>query len=185
MSDVDASGIGGAAKKRGPPAFQMYAPDRLADRTFKAMRAAERGLLHSIELECWVNGSVPADHHELARILSMDAAEVEAAFTERVWRFLERREGTETVIVCPDLDEYRAKLEAKRASMSTGGRKGADSRWKDKPPNGDPNGDPKGRLRGEERKGEERKGVVFKESDKSEHREWLDDNAGPSPSLKE
>jgi len=149
--------------RRGPPAFQMYAPDRLADRNFKAMSVGERGLLHTIELECWVNGSVPAEPWEMARTLGLDVSEVSEALTARVWRYLERRDGSEPVIVCPDLEEYRNQQAARRAGMSAGGKKGAENRWKGKQAIGLANGDPNGPLRGEERKGEERKGVYMEE----------------------
>jgi hypothetical protein len=172
-----------APKKRGPPAFQMYAPDRLADRNFKAMSVAERGLLHTIELECWVNGSVPADKRELARTLSLDLPEVESSLTSRVWRYLEQQEGQD-VIVCPELVDYRKYLDTRRASMSSGGRRGADNRWKGKrsgiPPNGEANGDATATLRGEELKGEERKGEFFKDEQSLENREWLNQYEGPA-----
>lgn len=44
-----------------PPAYQEYAADMLSNRHFRMMTLQQRGLLYTLRLECWVNGSVPCD----------------------------------------------------------------------------------------------------------------------------
>ena len=109
-----------------PPAYQEYAANLLADRGFRSMSAIERGVLHSIRLECWVNECVPSDPAALARVLGLDGAEVAAGLTSRVLRYLARKESPESVLVCPQLDAYRAQLDERRAKLSDGGRRGAE-----------------------------------------------------------
>lgn len=168
---------------RGPPAFQMYAPDRLASRHFKAMSAAERGLLHTMELELWVNSTVPCDIRELARVLGMEAAEVKSALTPRVLHFFERREGSECVYVSPDLEAYRQQQRERHARQSEGGRRGAKERWQSNKnattcPNGLAIDQANGPLRGEEQRGAEQNRVYKKGG---EHDEFIAELDGPSP----
>lgn len=113
-------------ERRNPPAYQEYAADLLADRGFRSMSAAERGVLFSMRLECWCNRSVPADPASLARVLGLEASEVKDGLTERVLRYFEAQEGAECVLVCPQLDAYRTRLDERHAKMSEGGRRGAD-----------------------------------------------------------
>ena len=57
------------ARKRPAPAYQEYASDILANRSYRAMTLAERGLWDTIRKECWVNGSVSSSKPELAKYL--------------------------------------------------------------------------------------------------------------------
>lgn len=155
----------------------MYASDRLASREFKLMTLAERGLLHSCELECWMNGNVPADVGDLARTLGLQVEEVQAAFTERVLARFRRAEG---MLTCPDLEGYRARLDEHHRRKSEGGKKGADIRWRhgtpDSSPNASPNGIPNGSLKGDEMQGKERQGQPSGRTDDLEaHRSWIAD----------
>ena len=112
--------------RRPPPAFQMYSSDRLADRQFKMMSLGERGLLHTLELECWSNGSVPAEFRALARIMGLEEAEIKAALSERVLvRFT--RSGDD--LISPELEAYRQKLDEHFRKKSEGGKKGMQARW--------------------------------------------------------
>jgi hypothetical protein len=111
--------------RRSPPAFQEYAAAMLADRGFRSMAAIERGLLYSMRLECWTNGSVPANPAALARVLGLEAAEVKQGLTLRVLRHFEAVDGPESTFVCPALDNYRRQLEDRHSRMSEGGRQGA------------------------------------------------------------
>ena len=56
---------------RAAPAYQEYASDILANRSYRAMTLAERGLWDTIRKECWVNGSVPSSKPELAKYLGV------------------------------------------------------------------------------------------------------------------
>jgi hypothetical protein len=148
--------------KRPPPAYQEYAATMLADRGFRSMSAAERGVLFTMRLECWVNGSVPADPTSLARVLGIEVAEVKRALTPRVLRhFDEAMHDEERVLVCPQLDDYRRQLEERQSRMSAGGRRGAvhtNQARRDRPkaghpddypdalPDGPPDGPPDGVL---------------------------------------
>ena len=139
--------------RRPPPAFQMYSADRLADRQFKLMTLAERGLLHTLELEMWVNGTVPGDTAAMARVLGLDAAEVQAALSGRVLAHFTRSGDN---LTSPDLEAYREKLEDHHRRKSEAGKKGMKSRWGDKTANNTVINDLNNSLKGEERKGEER-----------------------------
>ena len=146
--------------RRAPPAFQMYSSDRLASRDFKLMTLAERGLLHSCELECWTNGNVPRDISALARTLGLDAAEVQAALTPRVLaRFIE----DDGALVCPDLEAYRAQLDDHHRRKSEGGKKGMASRWGNKEPDNSVTNSPNNSLSREEIRQDKVKGVSMKD----------------------
>lgn len=93
----------------------------LASRQYRVMTLAERGLLFSMRLECWVNRCLPADPHLLARVLGYDAGEVVAALPNVMAFF--RSDGRE--ITSPELDAYREHLAAIRERQSQGGKQGA------------------------------------------------------------
>ena len=61
---------------RPAPAFQEYASDLLAKREFRMMTLAERGLLMTMRLECWVNKSVPSSKSELALMFGVSEQEM-------------------------------------------------------------------------------------------------------------
>lgn len=114
---------------RKPPAFQMYASDRLADRNFRQMSADERGVLHSIELEFWVNGSVPVDIADLAKVLGFTKDEIETGLTGRVKRHLKvvnSQDGLAYIV--PELEQYRIAVYNKRAIQSEAGKRTANKR---------------------------------------------------------
>lgn len=112
-------------RKRSAPCYQEYAADWLADRGFRSMSAVERGVLYTLRLETWVNGSVPADPAALARVLGLDLAEVQAGLTQRVLRYFRAEEGVEPVLTCPELEDYRRHLNERHAKLSDAGRRGA------------------------------------------------------------
>ena len=108
--------------QRPPPAYQQYAASRLADRNFKSMTAIERGVLHTTELECWANTCVPANPSDLARVLGLEVAEVQAGLSERV---MVHFQVCGDVLVHPELEAYRAMLTKRKAAMSAGGKQTA------------------------------------------------------------
>lgn len=91
-------------QNREPPAFQEYAADMLARREYRAMTLAERGLLYSLRLECWVNRTAPADPAILAKVLGYSADEVRAALPAVLAFFTVS--GDE--VFSSELDDYRA-----------------------------------------------------------------------------
>lgn len=106
---------------RPPPAFQEYAGDWLASRTFRECGLAERGLLMTMRFECWVNHSLPMSRESLARVLGLNLPEFDAAYSSRVKGFFSEKDGC---LICPELEAYREKLINKRDAMAAGGRKG-------------------------------------------------------------
>jgi hypothetical protein len=85
------------------------------------MNARDRGVEHSMELECWVNKTLPSEPGALALILGLDRNDVAAALPA-VMPFFTVENGE---IRCPELDAYRAHLEQRRARLSEGGKAGA------------------------------------------------------------
>ena len=54
------------------PAYQEYASTMLADISFRSMNLEERGLLYTLRLECWANGSLPSDITTLSIVLGQN-----------------------------------------------------------------------------------------------------------------
>lgn len=109
------------AQNRDAPAYQEYAAAMLAQLPFRSSSLAERGLLYTMRLECWVNGMLPADPKSLARVLGYPVEEV-AGLLGGVMVFFHAENG---FIVCPELDDYRAHLEERKRRQSEGGKTGA------------------------------------------------------------
>ena len=96
----------------------------LANSRYRLMSLAERGLLDTLRRECWVNIGVPAKPATLAKILSFDAAEIDAALPAVMPFFA--IEGD--LIVCPELNELRATYEERRERQAAGGKRSAEKR---------------------------------------------------------
>ncbi len=109
-------------QNRKPPAYQEYAATILADRNFRLMTLAERGLFFSMRLECWQNGEVPAIESDLAKYLSYDLADIKEALTLRVTSFFNL---TNSLFNFPELDSYKQHLEQRKTKQSEGGKRGA------------------------------------------------------------
>lgn len=110
------------AQNREPPAYQEYASTIMAKRAFKLMTLAERGLLYTIRLECWVNQRIPNNTIELAKYLGFSESEMQEAMTPNIKAFLQE---TGIDYVCPDLEEYRKHLAEIRQKKAEGGKRGA------------------------------------------------------------
>ena len=110
-----------SCRLRKAPAYQEYAADILASTQYRLMGLRERGLWDTMRKECWVNGSLPVERSKLARLLNVHFDELSEALTPEVLSFFEMR-GTQ--LRCPELDNYRVTLEAKRLAMVAGGAKG-------------------------------------------------------------
>jgi hypothetical protein len=109
------------SQNREPPAFQEYAASMLSNLSFRTMTLQERGLLYTLRLECWVNKQLPSNHHDLAKVLGLPVDEVAASLTA-VMEFLEI---TGNLIVCPELENYRAHLAERKLKQSQGGKRGS------------------------------------------------------------
>lgn len=106
---------------RTAPAYQEYAASMMARFEYRTLTLAQRGLLYSMRLECWVNQFLPESPEVLARILGFDPAEV-AAELPYVLPFFELKNGR---ITSPDLESYRQRVEGIRERQARGGKAGA------------------------------------------------------------
>ena len=107
--------------ERPAPAYQEYASDILANRSYRAMTLAQRGLWDTIRKECWVNGCVPSSIPELAKYLGLDLNEVSKLMDSKLMFWFKINNDD---LTCPEIDAYRLKIENRRRSMSEGGRNG-------------------------------------------------------------
>jgi uncharacterized protein YdaU (DUF1376 family) len=107
---------------RKAPAYQEYAASMLANKHYRLMSLAERGLLYAMRLECWENIDLPSKVDDLAKYLGVNESEVSSAFTDRVKSFF-KIDGNK--LTCPELDNYRQHLNDRKAKQSEGGKKGA------------------------------------------------------------
>lgn len=109
-------------QNRKPPAYQEYASELLANKNFRLMGLAERGLLYTLKLECWANMLTPSKKEELAKYLGITLRELSDAFTTRVETFIEIS-GDD--LRMPEIDDYRKHLVDRREKQSKGGKVGA------------------------------------------------------------
>src|SRR4051794_1072572 len=112
---------------RSPPAFQLYASDMLASESVRLMRLDERGLLFTLYCTAWVNGSIPADHNAMARLLGITDTELQQSFTPRVQSFFSTSSVDAGRLLSPELEGQRRELEQRRLERSASGKKGAES----------------------------------------------------------
>jgi len=127
------------------PYFPFYAANMMSNRSFRLMSLKERGLLITILMECWVNGSVPSDLSDMAKILGLTVDDVKFAFTNRQLTFFHKEEGQ---FISKELEGYRQNYLDMREKQRLGGLKGAKNK-KDKNarlPKGQPQGEPEGSL---------------------------------------
>lgn len=165
------------AYRENSPAFQEYASDMLANRDFRSMSLAERGLLNTMRLECWVGRCVPANPDLLAKVLGFQTEEVRRALTPAVLAFFNQVEGD---LISPDLEAYREEQHARKVRIIEGGRAGgkkSQSKKRDQAPLEAPleAGVKAPERRGEERRREEGRGVIKGEQLSEEVKEWIKD----------
>lgn len=113
---------------RKPPAFLEYASDLLALESVQLMSLAELGLLWTMRLRCWVNGSLPKDKAQLSRLLGRNEQEVCNALTPAVMAFFKIDPDDSCRLICPELAAHMRKLMDRRIRQSEGGRAGGISR---------------------------------------------------------
>ena len=114
-----------STQNRTAPAYQEYAANIIARISYRAMTLPQRGLLYSMRLECWVNQYLPETPSVLARILGFDVAEV-AAELPYVMPFFEVEDGR---IFAPDLEAYRARLDARKEAQAAAAQATNQKRW--------------------------------------------------------
>lgn len=106
---------------RTAPAYQEYAASMMARFEYRTLTLAQRGLLYSMRLECWVNQFLPDSPEILSRILGFDSAEI-AAELPYVMPFFDLENGR---ITSPDLEAYRQRVVGIRERQAQGGKAGA------------------------------------------------------------
>lgn len=106
---------------RPAPAYQEYASDMLANRTFRLLGLAEKGLLYHMRLEYWVNKDLPSKVDELAKTLGLSESDVLDAFSPNVLSFFKNNGGG---LYSQELQEFRENYLAKREKLSESGQKG-------------------------------------------------------------
>lgn len=181
------------------PAYQEYAADMLANRCFRLMTLEQRGLLYTLRLECWVNGSVPGDPALLARMLAVDRDEV-APLIAAIDPFMEAAGNAELRFA--DLERYRREQMVRREKLKSGAAATNSKRRASMPSKsasavqespskspgvslGDALGDALGEspLRGKERSGAELKGEASSGKDDDQHKNWLKEYNSVSESI--
>ncbi len=112
--------------KEPSPAFQFYPKDYLSDVKTRAMTFEQRGMYWDLCSYCWLEGGLPSDPIQIARILGTP----EEPFVRDHWPALSMcfRPLTETTIEQPRLGIERRKQQKRREKMAEGGRRSADRR---------------------------------------------------------
>lgn len=108
------------------PWFPMYASNLISDERYRMMSAIEKAVWISVLLECWSNGSVPADLVSLSKWLGLSLEEVKAGLTDRVLSFFKEVNGR---LISPKLEEHWAKHTKRTSKLSDSCKKGAKRRW--------------------------------------------------------
>lgn len=168
---------------RRPPAFQFYPSNIMSTIQYRTMTLAERGLMMSMQNECWVNDFVPSDNKLLAKILGYSEKEIEECLTPNVMHFFFKDNEK---IICPELIAYRNKLDERQRLQIEGGKKGA-LRKKEKEVNSSyPQGIPEGSLvennliennliKHTTKEQVFREEELAEENSLAEHKEWIED----------
>lgn len=163
---------------RRPPAFQFYPSNVMSSIQYRTMSLAERGLMMSIQNECWVNNSVPSDVKLLARILSYTEDDIRSSLTENVMHFFFKDNNK---IICPELIAYSQKLDAKRNAQIEGGKEGQRRKKEKEVTSSYPLGIPEGSLvehnliKHTIKEQVFREGELTEENNLAEHKEWIED----------
>lgn len=111
---------------RDAPAYQEYAASMMAKFEYRTLTLAERGLLYTMRLECWVNDRLPADPARLANLLGFDAEAIARALPPLHTFFVEQ----DGFFSSPELDNYKLLLADRKKRMSKGGQNSAEKRKK-------------------------------------------------------
>lgn len=104
------------------PWFRIFASHYLADRNFRTASLEERGLVLSMQLECWVCTDIPSDPTELSQILGVPSDQVKRSLSPKVLSFFNTRNEN---YYSQFLDDQRNEFLARRKKQSEGGHKGA------------------------------------------------------------
>lgn len=98
------------AREGKAPAFQFYAKDYLSDEEVSLMTLAEQGAYVRLLCHEWHEGSIPADHESLARLLHISVQELDQMWTRIGARFVAGADADR--LVNRRMEEERRKLSA-------------------------------------------------------------------------
>lgn len=117
-----------ASQDTRPPAFQFYPKDFLTDSNVVVMSLQERGAYITLICQCWIEGSIPADHTRLARLCGSPLPTF-----RRLWPALApcfKPAKDDSQLIHPRLERERKKQLAWRAEQAERGKQGAEKRWR-------------------------------------------------------
>ena len=109
------------SQNRKAPAYQEYAANILAQLPFRTISLQDRGLLWTMRMECWVNKQLPNNPDVIAKMLGLPFNEVVSSLPAIMSFF--KIEGD--FIICPELEDYRIHLNARKIKQSKGGKIGS------------------------------------------------------------
>ncbi len=109
------------------PAFQFYPGDFLSDENVISMNCEERGVYITLLCNCWIQGSIPADHTKILRLLQGYPGPLPEIVMDRFKPLPEKPDR----LVNNRLEKERKKQSDFREKKSNSGKKGGASRWKD------------------------------------------------------
>ena len=110
---------------RPAPAFMEYASDMLVNTS--GMSLDERGLLMSMRWRCWTHNEIPRTPELLAPLIGIPADQIQVSLTGKVLGFFAPTEEHSDRLNCPELEDYRLEMMAKRDSNRKNGAKGGRS----------------------------------------------------------
>ena len=122
------------------PCYQTYAANTLSNRAFRFSSLAVKGLIHIMQMECWINENLPSDPYKLAITLGVSEKEIVELLPDAMPFFKLDSKGEN--IYCPQLEDYRKHLLKIREKQKAGGSKGAKITNKIKNKQVDPQVDP-------------------------------------------
>lgn len=108
------------------PAFQFYPKDYESDEHVKLMDLAQEGAYLRLMSNQWMNGSIPSDICQLAKICRTTPAKMRALWPGLAPCFVVAAEGR---LVNRRLERQREEMLSHRAERSEAGRRGANSKW--------------------------------------------------------
>lgn len=113
------------------PAYFWYPKDAWSDEVFCLMNYEEQGVYRALLDRQWIEGSIPAEPAEIARLLKIELTRFEA-----LWAIIHRRFAPSEVpgrLVNLKLERVRNAHATHHKSKSSNGKKGAERRWQAPP----------------------------------------------------
>ena len=77
---------------RPAPAYQIYPSNIMSNINWRTMSLEQRGLMITLQFECWVNGSVPSNPQILAKLLLIGDSSLKDLLSNEVMSFFDIRD---------------------------------------------------------------------------------------------